>query len=98
MWSLASQAKRVQSSDHDRPEPFPRFRGRRHHRAMAQIRRLMAMGVDVIHSVVNPIPRISGAIHVYGGDFYAVERSAWDPESLQEQRFDMEATQRLFAR
>lgn len=56
------------------------------------------MGVEVTHSVVNPISCISGAIHVYGRDFYAAERSTWDPESLQEQRFDMEATQRLFAR
>ena len=33
------------------------------------------LGRDVIHSVTNPIPRLTGAIHVYGGDFFAVARS-----------------------
>ena len=42
------------------------------------------LGRDVIHSVTNPIPRLTGAIHVYGGDFFAVARSEWDPETLLE--------------
>ena len=33
------------------------------------------LGPDIIHSVTNPIPRLTGAIHVYGGDFFAAERS-----------------------
>ena len=41
---------------------------------------------DIIHSVTNPIPRLTGAIHVYGGDFFAIERSEWDPETLVEAR------------
>jgi hypothetical protein len=32
--------------------------------------------------VTNPIPRLTGAIHVYAGDFFAAERSEWDPETL----------------
>ena len=41
------------------------------------------LGPDIIHSVNNPIPRNSGAIHVYGGDFFHVEnRSEWNPEDL----------------
>jgi predicted metal-dependent enzyme (double-stranded beta helix superfamily) len=44
------------------------------------------MGHNIIHSVTNPIPRLSAAIHVYGGDFFAAERSEWDPETLSEQR------------
>ncbi len=55
------------------------------------------LGANIIHSVTNPIPRLSGAIHVYGGDFFAAERSEWDPESLREQRFDVERAQRMFA-
>ena len=43
------------------------------------------LGRDVIHSVTNPIPRLTGAIHVYGGDFFGVARSEWDPETLLEQ-------------
>ncbi len=58
----------------------------------------LAFGADVIHSVVNPIGRISGAIHVYGGDFFGVERSEWDPGSLAEKPYDMEKVLRLFAR
>jgi predicted metal-dependent enzyme (double-stranded beta helix superfamily) len=38
-----------------------------------------------IHSVTDPIPRLAGAIHVYGGDFFGVARSEWDPETLIEQ-------------
>jgi predicted metal-dependent enzyme (double-stranded beta helix superfamily) len=55
------------------------------------------LGRDIIHSVTNPIPRLTGAIHVYGGDFFAAERSEWDPETLREQRFDVERARRLFA-
>jgi predicted metal-dependent enzyme (double-stranded beta helix superfamily) len=48
------------------------------------------LGRNIIHSVTNPIPRLTGAIHVYGGDFFGVERSEWDPETLAEGRFDAE--------
>ena len=54
------------------------------------------LGSDVIHSVTNPIPRLTGAIHVYGGDFFAAERSEWDPESLREGPYSIEETMRLF--
>lgn len=46
------------------------------------------LGRDIIHSVTNPIPRLTGALHVYGGDFFGVPRSEWDAESLQEQSCD----------
>src|SRR5215472_14482308 len=46
------------------------------------------LGRDIIHSVTNPIPRLTGAIHVYGGDFFGVPRSEWDSESLREQPCD----------
>ncbi len=54
------------------------------------------LGKNIIHSVTNPIPRLSAAIHVYGGDFFAAERSEWDPETLLERRFDPEAALRRF--
>ena len=54
------------------------------------------LGQDIIHSVTNPIPRLTGAIHVYGGDFFAAERSEWDPATLTEQRYDAEKTMRSF--
>jgi predicted metal-dependent enzyme (double-stranded beta helix superfamily) len=54
------------------------------------------LGRDIIHTVTNPLPRLTGAIHVYGGDFFAVARSEWDPETLLEQPFDMEKNLRMF--
>jgi predicted metal-dependent enzyme (double-stranded beta helix superfamily) len=47
------------------------------------------LGPDIIHSVVNPLGKISGAIHVYDGDFLHVERSMWDAETLIEQPYDI---------
>jgi predicted metal-dependent enzyme (double-stranded beta helix superfamily) len=55
-----------------------------------------ALGSNIIHSVTNPIPRLTGAIHVYGGDFFGAERSAWDPETLLEGRYDAEQVVRRF--
>jgi hypothetical protein len=46
--------------------------------------------------VTNPIPRLTGAIHVYGGDFFGIERSEWNPESLKEGPYDVAKTMRLF--
>jgi predicted metal-dependent enzyme (double-stranded beta helix superfamily) len=54
------------------------------------------LGRDIVHSVTNPIPRLTGAIHVYGGDFFAAERSEWDPETLSERPYDIEKAVRLF--
>jgi len=51
---------------------------------------------DAIHSVVNPIPRLTGAIHVYGGDFFAAPRSEWNSDTLRERPFDLEAARRVF--
>jgi predicted metal-dependent enzyme (double-stranded beta helix superfamily) len=54
------------------------------------------LGHNIIHSVTNPIGRLTGAIHVYGGDFFRAERSEWDPETLIEGPFDVEKNLRLF--
>jgi predicted metal-dependent enzyme (double-stranded beta helix superfamily) len=54
------------------------------------------LGRDIIHTVTNPLPRLTGAIHVYGGDFFAASRSEWDPETLLERPFEMEKNMRLF--
>lgn len=56
----------------------------------------LPLGRDIIHSVTNPIGRLTGAIHMYGGDFFAVPRSEWDPERLVEQPGDVQKTLRLF--
>ena len=54
------------------------------------------LGCDIIHSVTNPLSRVTGTIHVYGGDFFSVSRSEWDPETLLERNYDMEKNLRLF--
>ena len=64
-------------------------------RALA-VRDAEPLGRDIIHSVTNPIPRLTGALHVYGGDFFGVPRSEWDAESLLEQPSDGAKMSRRF--
>jgi predicted metal-dependent enzyme (double-stranded beta helix superfamily) len=64
-------------------------------RALSE-REAMPLGPEIIHSVINPIKRLTGAIHVYGGDFFAVSRSEWDPEHLVEGPYDVAKTLALF--
>ena len=54
------------------------------------------LGHNIIHSVTNPIGRLTGAIHVYGGDFFGTPRSEWDPETLLEGPYDVARAMRLF--
>jgi predicted metal-dependent enzyme (double-stranded beta helix superfamily) len=63
------------------------------------IRDVTVLGPEVIHSVTNPVGKMTRAIHVYGGDFFAPlrPRSEWDPETLVERPWNMEDTQRAFA-
>ena len=55
------------------------------------------LGRDIVHSVTNPLDKLTGAIHVYGGDFFAVQRSEWDPETLLEKPYDIDKNMALFA-
>jgi len=56
------------------------------------------LGENVIHSVLNPIAKMSCAIHVYGGDFFdpPVPRSEWDHETLVERPWNIDRVQTLF--
>lgn len=56
------------------------------------------MGRDIIHSVANPTTKMTGSIHVYGGDFFAPPepRSQWDHETLVEQPWDVEYAKAVF--
>lgn len=58
----------------------------------------LAFGADVIHSVVNPSTKVTGALHIYGGDLLGAERSEWDPDSLTEKRYDTPNALRRFER
>ena len=55
------------------------------------------LGESIIHAVANPLRVFTGAIHIYGGDFFGTPRSEWDRETLQEQPFDVERARKLFA-
>ena len=57
---------------------------------------VMALAPEVIHSVSNPTEKLTGALHIYGGDFFATPRAEWDPETLSERAWDIEATVRIF--
>lgn len=54
-------------------------------------------GPDVIHGVTNPLGTLTGALHVYGGDFFDTPRSEWAPDTLEERPFEIERARRLFA-
>lgn len=54
------------------------------------------LGVKTIHSVTNPTGGFTRAIHVYGGDFFALPRSEWEPETLTERPYDLQKNMQLF--
>jgi predicted metal-dependent enzyme (double-stranded beta helix superfamily) len=53
---------------------------------------------NIIHSVLNPIAKMTTAIHVYGGDFFdpAKARSEWDHETLIESLWDIDKVEAQF--
>src|SRR5262245_17147020 len=66
------------------------------HAASLSVKEVFSLPHDAIHSVANPIERLTGAIHIYGGDFFAVPRSEWDAETLRERPFDLPRAIRSF--
>jgi predicted metal-dependent enzyme (double-stranded beta helix superfamily) len=62
-----------------------------------EIGHTVLFGESLIHSVVNPLRVFTGAIHIYGGDFFGTPRSDWDPETLQERPYDVERARKLIA-
>ncbi len=54
------------------------------------------LGAELIHSVINPLSKLTGAIHVYGGDLVAAEREEWEAETLRMQRYDGRKTAQAF--
>lgn len=56
----------------------------------------IALGEAAVHSVHNPLDRLTGAIHVYGGAFLTEPRSEWDAETMTERASSAEKARRLF--
>ena len=54
------------------------------------------LGKNIVHSVTNPTSSFTGASHVYGGNFFEIERSEWDPMSLNEASYDVDKILALF--
>jgi predicted metal-dependent enzyme (double-stranded beta helix superfamily) len=55
------------------------------------------LGPAIIHAVANPLRAFTGAIHLYGGDFFATVRSQWTLDTFEERPFDVEQGRRVFA-
>jgi predicted metal-dependent enzyme (double-stranded beta helix superfamily) len=55
------------------------------------------LGEDTIHGVSNPRDQLTGAIHIYGGDFVNQPRSQWGPGPLEERPYEIEDARRQFA-
>lgn len=57
----------------------------------------LSLGPDVIHAVTNPKRAFTGALHVYGGDFFAIERSEWESPAAPEQPYSVDHAMATFA-
>lgn len=68
----------------------------RHGVKVLEEKQTIALGESIIHSVTNPLDRLTAAIHVYPGDFFDTPRSEWDPETYEEHPYDVEHTLRVF--
>jgi len=54
------------------------------------------LNTNAIHSVTNPLQRFTGGLHIYGGDFFATERSQWDPDTLIEEPSNGDVIRNIF--
>jgi len=56
------------------------------------------LGPEIIHSIANPIRKLTSALHVNGGNFFnpSRPRSQWDHETLIEEAWDMDNTRKVF--
>lgn len=68
----------------------------RHGVKALDVKDTIPLGETIIHSVANPLEKLTCAIHVYGGDFFETPRSEWNPETFEEHPYDVEHTMRIF--
>lgn len=57
---------------------------------------VVVLGDATIHAVANPGSVLTGAVHVYGGDFVHQPRSQWGPGDAVERPFDLDAALQQF--
>lgn len=61
-----------------------------------QTKDVIRLDATLIHAGTNPLDRITGAIRVYGDDFFATPPSAWHSQTFEEQPFDVADALRAF--
>jgi predicted metal-dependent enzyme (double-stranded beta helix superfamily) len=54
------------------------------------------LGEECVHAVTNPLATFTGALQIYGGDFFGTPRSEFDAATLEERPFDIERAKRAF--
>jgi predicted metal-dependent enzyme (double-stranded beta helix superfamily) len=54
------------------------------------------LGEECVHAVTNPLGTFTGALQIYGGDFFGIARSEFDATTLEERPFDIERAKRVF--
>jgi predicted metal-dependent enzyme (double-stranded beta helix superfamily) len=48
------------------------------------------LGPEAVHAIANPLPAVSSAIHVYGGDLVErPDRSMWNPHTEEREDYDI---------
>jgi len=47
------------------------------------------LGPEVVHAIENPLATQTLGLHVYGGDFFAAQRSMWSPHDGGERPYDI---------
>jgi predicted metal-dependent enzyme (double-stranded beta helix superfamily) len=57
---------------------------------------VVVLGDDTVHAVANPKDYLTGAIHVYGGDFIHQPRSQWGPGPREERPYDINQAMQQF--
>ena len=51
---------------------------------------VVVLGTEAVHAIANPLPTVSSAIHVYGGDLVdRADRSMWNPHTGEREDYDM---------
>jgi predicted metal-dependent enzyme (double-stranded beta helix superfamily) len=97
MWAaIGIYAGREDNTFYRRPEPQSRTLTESGGKTLTQSD-VIVLGDDTIHAVANPETKLTGAIHVYGGDFVNQPRSQWGPGPLEERPYDLDEARRQFA-
>jgi len=97
MWAaIGIYTGREDNTFYRRSEPGSRFLTESGGKSITE-RDVLLLGDDVIHAVENPVPALTGAIHVYGGDFVNAPRSQWGPGPVEERPYDIEDARQQFA-